>query len=100
MKFKSAASEDLEKMAHRVKALADSSRLRILQTLYAGEKPVNSVVNETGLEQANTSKHLAFLTHTGFAKSRRSGTTIYYSLSSPAVKKMLKKLLKGFEKID
>lgn len=99
MKFKSANLEDLEKLAHRLKALSDASRLKILQALYAGEKSVNTVVKETGFQQANTSKHLSMLAQSGFAKARRSGTTIFYSLASPGVKKIVKRLSKGIEKL-
>jgi DNA-binding transcriptional ArsR family regulator len=72
----------LELVARRLKAMADVSRLSMLQSLCEGEKSVSTLVTETGLAQANVSKHLRILREEGFVLSRRNHRNIYYRLSS------------------
>lgn len=72
----------LELVARRLKAMADVSRLLMLQSLCEGEKSVSTLVTETGLAQANVSKHLRILREEGFVLSRRNHRNIYYRLSS------------------
>ena len=72
----------LELVARRLKAMADVSRLSMLQSLCEGEKSVSTLVAETGLAQANVSKHLRILKEEGFVLSRRNHRNIFYRLSS------------------
>jgi len=74
-------SVPLELVARRLKALADASRLRVLQSLCNGEKSVTALVEETGLGQANVSKHLRILKDEGFVLSRRNLRNVIYRLS-------------------
>jgi ArsR family transcriptional regulator len=65
--------------------LADIKRLRIIHELGTGPKSVGELADSLGLKQANTSQHLAVLRRTGVVATRREGTTVYYSLSSPRI---------------
>jgi len=65
--------------------LADTKRLRIIHELGTGPKSVGELADSLGLKQANTSQHLAVLRRTGVVATRREGTTVYYSLSSPRI---------------
>jgi len=78
---KNSDSVPLELVARRLKALADASRLRVLQSLCDGEKSVTALVEETGLAQANVSKHLRILKDEGFVLSRRNLRNVIYRLS-------------------
>jgi len=78
---KNSDSVPLELVARRLKALADASRLRVLQSLCDGEKSVTALVGETGLAQANVSKHLRILKDEGFVLSRRNLRNVIYRLS-------------------
>jgi len=72
----------LELVARRLKAMADVSRLSMLQSLCEGEKNVSKLVEVTGLGQANVSKHLRILKEEGFVLSRKNHRYTLYRLSS------------------
>ena len=67
------------------KALADETRLRILNLLCRRELCVCQIVDVLGIGQSKTSRHLAHLRHAGLVTDRREGLWIYYSLSDPSV---------------
>jgi DNA-binding transcriptional ArsR family regulator len=75
----------IDAVAFRFRALAEPARLRILRQLLAGERSVNELTEATGLSQANTSKHLATLTASGFLTRRKEGTTVYHAIADPVV---------------
>jgi DNA-binding transcriptional ArsR family regulator len=77
--------ELLELVAERFKALAEPARLRILNTLRDGEKTVGELMEETGLGQANVSKHLQMLHTLGFVERRKEGLFVHYRLSGEEV---------------
>lgn len=77
--------EVLEMIAERFKVLAEPARLRILQCLRAGERSVTELVDETGLGQANVSKHLHQLHTLGFVRRRKEGLFAYYALADKSV---------------
>lgn len=88
MKFKELNINALPEIAQIFKALSDTARLRIMASLHDGEKAVSEIVSITGLQQANTSKHLQILSKAGLLKSRRDGSTIFYGFSDPTVFKI------------
>jgi len=63
--------------------LADPTRLRILASLCAGERPVREVVREIGLTQANISRHLNILFRAGVVDRRRDGSSVWYRVVDP-----------------
>jgi DNA-binding transcriptional ArsR family regulator len=75
--------ELLERIAERLKALADATRLRILHTLGGGEVAVSDLVQQVGGTQANVSKHLAILRRLGVVAARRDGVFVYYRVIDP-----------------
>lgn len=77
--------ELLELIAGRFKALAEPARLRILDVLREGEKTVADLAAETGLGQANVSKHLQLLYGAGFVARRKVGPNVYYRLADEGV---------------
>jgi DNA-binding transcriptional ArsR family regulator len=77
--------ELLELIAERFKALAEPARLKILNALRDGEKSVSQLMDETGLGQANVSKHLQLLHGLGFVERRKEGLYVHYSLASEDV---------------
>ncbi len=72
-------------IAERFKALSEPARLEILSRLRAGERTVSELVEETGLGQANVSKHLQFLHSAGFVGRRKEGLFVYYFLADSDV---------------
>lgn len=77
--------EVLELVADRFKILGDPARLRILSRLTDGEQSVSQIVDDTGLSQANASKHLALLYSVGFVRRRKERLFTYYALADKAV---------------
>lgn len=75
----------LEAVAVRFRALAEPTRLLLLQELMSGERSVSDLTAASGLSQANTSKHLGVLRATGFLDRRKVGTTVYYAIADPVV---------------
>ena len=80
--------ELLELVADRFRALADPVRLQILNALRRGERTVTELVEETGLGQANVSKHLQLLLALGFVTRRKEGLYAYYGLADQDVFKL------------
>lgn len=79
-----ASRELLERIADRLKALADPTRLAILHTLEGGERTVSEILTEVGGSQANVSKHLARMRLAGIVAPRREGTSVHYRVVDPA----------------
>lgn len=74
-----------EKIADRLRSLADPTRLAILHLLQRGEMRVTDILAEVGGSQANVSKHLGVLRQAGFVTCRRDGVNVYYSLADSSV---------------
>jgi rhodanese-related sulfurtransferase/predicted transcriptional regulator len=72
-------------LAQTAKALSNGRRAELVDVLAQGERPVEELADEIGQTVANTSQHLQRLLRSGLVKTRRDGTRIYYSLSSPVV---------------
>ncbi|MGC3998276.1 MAG: metalloregulator ArsR/SmtB family transcription factor [Anaeromyxobacter sp.] len=61
-------------------ALADPTRLRLIELLRAGEQPVNDLVEQVALHQSGVSRHLRVLQGAGFVQMRPDGPRRLYSL--------------------
>lgn len=72
-------------LADSAKALANGRRAELVDVLAQGERSVEELAAEINQSVANTSQHLQRLLRSGLVQSRRDGTRIYYSLSSPFV---------------
>jgi len=75
--------EHLEQVAELFRALGEPMRLRILQTICKQERSVNDIVDMTGANQANVSKHLALLTTAGILGRRKDGQRVFYGVKEP-----------------
>lgn len=78
-------SEVLCLVAEKFKALAEPARLELLNRLREGERSVGDLVDETGMGQANVSKHLQLLFSLGFVTRRKEGLFVYYALADRTV---------------
>ena len=65
------------------KALADRTRLRLLNLMGADEVCVCFFVEVFGTNQPKVSRHLAYLRRAGIVKARRDGKWIQYSVADP-----------------
>jgi len=86
---KSALSrEALELIAQRFRALADPTRLALLQAMFERERTVQDLCAITGASQANTSKHLALLLERGLVTRRRDGLFTRYRIADPTLERL------------
>jgi ArsR family transcriptional regulator len=70
----------MKELEQTFKALADATRLRILNLLLHGELCVCDIQFVLDSPQPNVSRHLTYLKNTGLVQDRREGPRIYYSL--------------------
>ena len=88
MKPSLVSDEALELVARRFAVLAEPMRLRLLRTLFDGEKNVHTLVELTGGTQANISRHLQTLTAAGLLGRRKEGLQVFYSIADPSIFKL------------
>jgi DNA-binding transcriptional ArsR family regulator len=67
-------------------AVAEPRRRQILDLLVVGERPVNELVEATGLAQPQVSKHLRVLREVGAVGVREQGRRRLYRLNGSALK--------------
>jgi ArsR family transcriptional regulator len=79
------SDELLVRIADRMKAIADPTRLRILHELEGGEICVGDLAARVGGTQANVSKHLGVLRQAGLVRCRRDGMNVCYQVSDGSV---------------
>ncbi len=64
------------------KALADETRLRLLNILYHHELSVNELVSILSMGQSRISRHLKILSEAGLLQWRRDGLWVFYTITS------------------
>lgn len=67
--------------ADRLKALADETRLAVVQHLMQGECHVGDIQAALGIEQSLLSHHLRNLREAGIVESTRDGKSVLYRLA-------------------
>jgi ArsR family transcriptional regulator len=65
-------------------ALADTTRLRLLNLMAGREVCVCHFVEILGQNQPKISRHLAYLRQAGIVEARREGKWMHYSICTPA----------------
>ncbi len=73
-----------------ISVLSNPTRIRILCTLFDGERNVGEIADEVGLPQAHTSSHLRVLYDRGYLARRRDGKKVYYAIRDPRIPEFLK----------
>jgi len=87
-----------ELVASRFRALADPTRLRILDQLRRREEAsVGELTEALGSSQQNVSKHLGALRSEGFVARRKQGTSSLYRIADPAVLELCDRLCEAME---
>lgn len=64
-------------------ALANSTRLEILEALRVGEQPVAAILARVDRDPANLSQHLTSLRLRGLVVNRKAGNQVFYSVRDP-----------------
>jgi DNA-binding transcriptional ArsR family regulator len=71
------------------KALAHPLRIKILDTLRAGEVGVNDLGERLQVEQSTISQQLAVLRKSNIVVGRKEGQNVFYSVSDPEIFRLL-----------
>jgi DNA-binding transcriptional ArsR family regulator len=77
--------EALAQVAAYFQALAEPTRLRLLNLLRDSGRSVGELAEATGYSAANVSRHLALLAQHGLLAREVRGTSVYYAIADPAV---------------
>ncbi|MFE7975657.1 ArsR/SmtB family transcription factor [Streptomyces shenzhenensis] len=72
------------------KTLGHPARIRVLELLSEREHAVAEMLPEVGIEPAHLSQQLAVLRRANLVKTRKEGSNVYYSLTSPHVAELLR----------
>lgn len=85
-------------MEHLFRALADQTRLRLLNLMSGQEVCVCYFIEILGLPQSTISRHLAYMRRAGLVHARREGKWMHYRLAVPkhaAIQAILREVLNG-----
>lgn len=76
-------------LAELFKYFGDSTRIRILYTLFEGELCVGDIAEKLKMTQSAVSHQLTFLKNGKLITSRRDGKSMYYSLADDHVREII-----------
>ncbi|MCH7229806.1 metalloregulator ArsR/SmtB family transcription factor [Glycomyces sp. L485] len=65
-------------------------RIRVLELLGEGPKPVRELLADIGVEASSLSQQLAVLRRAGIVTSAREGSTVTYALAGPDVADLMR----------
>ncbi len=80
---------ELFDLAELFKVFADSTRIRILYDLMAGEKNVTEIASDLGMQQSAISHQLKILKTSKLVGARRNGKSMVYFLADDHVKNII-----------
>jgi DNA-binding transcriptional ArsR family regulator len=75
--------------AELFRTLGHPVRVRVLELLQDGPRPVRDLLAEIDVEPSNLSQQLAVLRRAGLVRSTRDGSLVVYALSTPDVADLL-----------
>lgn len=87
------SEEVINNMSVFLKALSDSTRIKILFILVDSEYCVGDIASKVGMSDSAVSHQLQLLRQVNLVKNRREGKSIYYFLSDNHVKSVLMQTL-------
>jgi ArsR family transcriptional regulator len=79
----------LELKAEILKALAQPTRLKILELLRNGEKCICEIVPAINGEQSNISRHISLMQKSNLVTTRKDGVKVMVKVSDPRVFEIL-----------
>jgi DNA-binding transcriptional ArsR family regulator len=77
-------------------ALANPTRIAIVEALREGEMSAGKLIEKLGIEQANASQHLSILRARQIVVNRKAGNQVFYSIRDPALLEVLDILRRYF----
>lgn len=82
----------LEMKAEVLKALAQPTRLKILECLRNGEKCICEIVPSINGEQSNISRHISLMQKSHLVTTRKDGVKVMVNVKDPKVFEILDKV--------
>lgn len=83
--MKNLSPDALAQVAAYFQALAEPTRLRLLNLLRGEPRSVGELAEATGYSAANVSRHLTLLAQHGLLARESRGTSVYYAIADPSV---------------
>jgi DNA-binding transcriptional ArsR family regulator len=83
--MKSLPPAALEQVAAYFQALAEPTRLQLLNLLREGERNVGELAQLTGHSAANVSRHLALMTQHGLLARESRGNSVFYRIADASI---------------
>lgn len=65
------------------RTLGHPARIRVLEILQGGERPVSELIPEVGIEASHLSQQLGVMRRAGIIQARKVGSNVYYSVGDP-----------------
>ncbi|GFG55179.1 transcriptional regulator [Mycolicibacterium agri] len=88
-KHKTIAEDQVRLVVEVLRMLADPTRIQVLWALRDAEMSVNELAEAVGKPAPSVSQHLAKLRMARLVRTRRAGTTIFYSLENEHVRQLV-----------
>ncbi len=83
--------------AQMFKAMSDGTRLKMIKSLFEGEKCGTDIANQLKLPQPQVAHHLGILKNASLLMSRREGQRVFYKLHPVLRKSILKRKEKAID---
>jgi DNA-binding transcriptional ArsR family regulator len=99
-KVKSTLFQNLESVAVVLRALSNSSRLRITLALLHAELSVATLEESLEIKQPNLSQQLAELRKAGILEARRSAKSVFYSIADSNVRDIIALIAASMDHVD
>jgi DNA-binding transcriptional ArsR family regulator len=87
-KAQTLTDNQLDRVAQQFRVLGEPMRLKILQAICREPLTVTEIVEATGANQSNVSKHLSLLASAGIITRQKNGQFVYYGLTDPMTLKL------------
>jgi ArsR family transcriptional regulator len=78
-----------EVKAQFFKTLGHPARIRVLEVLRDGERPVAELIPEVGIEASHLSQQLGVMRRANLIQARKVGSNVYYSVGDPMLFELL-----------
>ncbi len=75
----------LELKAEVLKALAQPTRLKILECLRSGERCICEIIPAVGGEQSNISRHISLMQKSRLVTTRKDGVKVMVTVTDPKI---------------
>lgn len=75
----------LELKAEVLKALAQPTRLKILECLRGGERCICEIIPAVGGEQSNISRHISLMQRSRLVATRKEGVKVMVKVTDPKI---------------